>query len=168
MRMRLHCLYSKKFAAIHGLGTLCLLLAVTATAQQGDIKRAPADEALRVRVQAKRVLGEADLAQMKFADAAAGMEQFKRNLIVIRRNASVQLTVEAIDTSGRVIDVTRHRATSYQSLAPSQLSVSSTGFVTAAPSEDAQPTLSGDVAVAVIYDDPRQPAWNKLFFNIIP
>lgn len=114
------------------------------------------------------VLGEADLQQKTFADAAVGMAEFKRNIIPIRHLASLQLTVEVINARGHSIDVTRHRATTYQALAPSRLSVSATGLVTAAPSADMPPAFGGDLAVLVIHDHPTQPAWNKLFFSIVP
>lgn len=155
-------------ASIRGLGILCLLVAFTATAKQDDATSAPASEVLQIRVEGKRVLGEANLERMQFTDTAAGMEEFKRNVITVKRKASIQLTVEAVDARGRITDVTRHRATSYQSLAPSRLSVTATGLVTAAPSSDAQSGLSGDVAVLVIHDDPKRSAWNKVFFNIAP
>lgn len=42
-------------------------------------------------------------------------------------------------------------------------------LVTAAPSADMPPAFGGDLAVLVIHDHPTtQPAWNKLFFSIVP
>lgn len=125
-------------------------------------------EVLRIQVNGKPVLGEADLQNRKFADPAQGMAEFKKNIVTLRRNASVQLKVEVIDVQGRATDVTANPATSYQSLAPSRLSVSTDGLVTAAPTPGAPPGISGDLAVLVVHEQRGQEAWNKMFFNIVP
>lgn len=158
----------RKPAILPVLYALCILAAPLARAQPDDAGTTTANEILRVRVQGKVVLGEADLQQRKFASEAAAMAAFRRNVVPIQQHASLQLEAEVSDARGRSIDVTKHRATTYQSLAPSRLSVSSTGLVTAAPSADAPPALGGDLAVLVIHDHSRRPAWNKVFFQIVP
>lgn len=126
------------------------------------------NEALRIRVNGKTVLGEADLQQKKFADEAAAMAEFRKNIVSVQRNASVQLAVETIDARGRSSNVTANPATTYQSLAPSRLTVSAGGLVTAAPAPDAPMGLGGDLAVLVLFENQGQQAWNKVFFNILP
>lgn len=126
------------------------------------------NEALRIRVDGKHVLGEADLQARKFADSAAAMAEFKKNIVSIRRNATVRLSVETINAQGQATVVTNNVATSYQSLSPSRLSVSADGLVTAAPSVEWQSGVGGDVAVLVVFDRGAQQAWNKVFFNVIP
>lgn len=159
---------NRKHTIFPGLFALCMLAAPLARAQPDDAGTTTANVVLRVRVQGKVVLGEADLQQRTFGSEAAAMAEFRRNVVPIQHHASVQLGAEVRDARGRITDVTRHGATTYQSLAPSRLSVSSTGLVTAAPSADAPPALGGDLAVLVIHDHPRRPAWNKVFFNIVP
>lgn len=135
----------------------------------GDANAAEAiNEVLRIQVEGKHVLGEADLEARKFADSAAAMAAFKKNIVSIRRNASVQLTVEAINAQGHATVVTSNPATSYQSLSPSRLSVSADGVVTAAPAAGAPFGISGDLAVLVVFERGGQQAWNKVFFNIMP
>lgn len=126
------------------------------------------NEALRIQVEGKYVLGEADLQSRNFADSASAMAAFKKNIVSIRRNATVKLTVETINPQGQVAVVTNNPATSYYSLSPSRLSVSTDGVVSAAPSVDAQAGSSGDVAVLVVFERGAQQAWNKVFFNVIP
>jgi hypothetical protein len=141
--------------------------AFAAAAAQEDPSGA-INEALRIRINGKQILGEADLQNRKFTDTNAAMAEFRKNIVLIQRHASVQLMVEAIDTRGRATNVTAHQATRYQSLAPARLSVSSEGLVTAAPSPDAPAGLSGDLAVLVVFDHRAQQGWNKVFFNIAP
>lgn len=126
------------------------------------------NEALRIRVDGKHVLGEADLQARKFANSDAAMAEFKKNIVSIRRNATVRLTVETINSQGQATVVTNKVATSYHSLSPSRLSVSNEGVVTAAPSVDWQSGGGGDVAVLVVFERGAQQAWNKIFFNVIP
>lgn len=125
-------------------------------------------EALRIHVNGKVVLGEADLQNRQFADPAAGMAAFKKNIVTLRRNESTRLKVETVDAQGRTSDVTAQAATTYQSLAPSRLSVSADGVVTAAPTPGAPLGISGDLAVLVVFANGGQEAWNKVFFNIVP
>lgn len=125
-------------------------------------------EALRIRINGKAVLGEADLQRMNFPDSAAAMAAFRKNIASLQREASVQLTVEAIDAQGRATNVTAHPATTYQSLAPGRLSVSPAGLVTAAPSPDAPQGIGGDLAIEVAFERGAQQAWNKIFFSIAP
>lgn len=148
---------------------MAMLFACIAGAVHAEPARAtePVSEALRVRAGDRIVLGEADLQHRKFADDAAAMTEFRKNIITLPRNGQVQLTVEAIDTRGRAVNVTTHPATTYQSLAPYRLSVSRNGLVTAAPSPDSPAGLGGDLAVLIIFDDERQQAWNKVFFNVV-
>lgn len=126
------------------------------------------NDALRIYVDGKRILGEADLQARKFADSAAAMAAFKKNIVSIRRNATVRLTVETINAQGQATAVTNNPATSYHSLSPSSLSVSSDGVVTAAPSIGSQSGGSGDIAVLVVFERGTEQAWNKVFFNLIP
>lgn len=159
---------NRKLAIFAVLYALCLLVPPHVRAQPDEVGITTSNEVLRMRVQGKVVLGEADLQQRKFVSEAAAMAEFRRNVVPIQHHASLQLGVEVSDARGRSIDVARHGATRYQSLAPSRLSVSSTGLVTAAPSADAPPALGGDLAVLVIHDHSRRPAWNKVFFQIVP
>lgn len=125
-------------------------------------------DVLRIHVDGRHVLGEADLQAKKFTDSSVAMAEFRKNIVSIRRDAAVRLTVETIDSHGHATVVTRNAATRYYSLSPSQLSVSPDGVVTAAPSADAQSGGSGDVAVLVVFEKGAQEAWNKVFFNVIP
>lgn len=125
-------------------------------------------EALRVRVEGKPVLGEADLQEKKFGSTADAMAEFRKNITPLRRNDSVQLTVETVMPNGRTMDVTNHPATTYQVLSPARLSVSPDGRVTAAPSPGAPAGFSGDVAVLILHVHGGQQAWNKVFFDIVP
>lgn len=125
-------------------------------------------EILRVRVQNRIVLGEADLQNRRFADNEAAMAEFRRNVVSLPRNTSVQLTVELLERGGRYVDVTSHAATEYQSLSPAKLSVSSEGLVTAAPQSESLTGAGGDVAIVVVHDKPAQSAWNKIFFRVLP
>ncbi|HEY0845872.1 MAG TPA: hypothetical protein VGE12_10930 [Noviherbaspirillum sp.] len=147
---------------------MALLLVCLAGAVHAETERImePVSEALHVRAGGRSVLGEADLQHRKFIDDAAAMAEFRKNIITLPRNGQVQLTVEAIDVRGRAVNVTTHPATTYQSLAPFRLSVSRDGRVTAAPSPDSPAGLGGDLAVLIIFDNERQQAWNKVFFNI--
>lgn len=126
------------------------------------------NEALRIRVDGRHVLGEADLQARKFTETASAMAEFRKNIVSIHRNASVRLTVETINSHGHATVVTTNAATSYHSLSPSRLSVSADGTVTAAPSVDSQSGSSGDVAVLVVFEKGAQQAWNKVFFNVVP
>lgn len=126
------------------------------------------NEVLRIQVEGKHVLGEADLEARKFSDSAAAMAAFKKNIVSIRRDASVRLTVEAINAQGQATVVTNNPATNYQSLSPSRLSVSAEGVVTASPAAGAPYGISGDLAVLIVFERGGQQAWNKVFFNIVP
>lgn len=139
-----------------------LLLAHAATAAE------TINEALRIHVEGRRVLGEADLQAASFTDNAAAMAEFRKNIVAIHRNASVRLTVETIGAQGKATVVTQHPATRYHSLSPSHLSVTDNGVVTAAPSPDSPSGSSGDVAVLVLFEKGAQQAWNKVFFNVAP
>ncbi|WP_460841373.1 hypothetical protein [Noviherbaspirillum agri] len=125
-------------------------------------------EVLQIRVDGKPILGEADLQGRDFPNADAAMAAFRKNIVPIRRNSTIQLTVASVDAQGHAVDVTNDGATSYHSLAPSRLSVSSDGMVTAAAPADAQWGGSGDVAVLVVHETQVALAWNKVFFNVLP
>lgn len=153
------------------LPALFALLIASALSQAAAAQEGPAGtihEALRIRVNGKAVLGEADLQNMNFSDSAAAMAAFRKNIVTLQREASVQLTVEAIDAQGRATNVTTNPAITYQSLAPARLSVSPAGVVTAAPSPDARQGIGGDLAIEVVFERESQQAWNKIFFNIVP
>lgn len=126
------------------------------------------NEALRIHVEGRHVLGEADLQAKKFSDSASAMAEFRKNIVSIHRDASVRLTVEIISPHGRATVVTDNAATTFHSLSPSRLSVSADGVVTASPATDAPLGGSGDVAVLIVFDRGAQQAWNKVFFNVIP
>lgn len=149
-------------------GVIALSATIAALAPAEGFAQQPLQEALRIQVNGKVVQGEADLQNRKFSDPAAGMAEFKKNIVTLRRNASTQLKVETIDAQGRTSDVTAQAATMYQSLAPSRLSVSADGLVIAAPSAGAPLGISGDLAVLVVFQSGGQEAWNKIFFNIVP
>lgn len=157
----------KRKAIRFALGALAIIGSCSALAAE-DGPTGQIHEVLRMRVNSKPVLGEADLQGRKFADDAAAMAEFKKNIVPMRQNASVQLTVEAVETRGRAVNVTTHPATVYQSLAPSRLSVSQDGLVTAAPTADAPTAFGGDLAVLVVYENKSQQGWNKVFFSIQP
>lgn len=148
---------------------LCISISCvqSVAAQQGGTAERIAD-VLRIHVGGKRILGEADLMHMKFANESAGMAEFKRNIVPIQRQASVQLVVQVVGRNGQVIDVTKDDKTTYQSLAPSYLSVSSEGVVTAAPTPGAPLMVGGDLAILVNYEGENQSAWNKVFMTVIP
>lgn len=157
----------KRKAMSFMLGALAIIGACGAFAAE-DGPAGPIHEALRVRVNSKPVLGEADLQGRRFPDDAAAMAEFRKNIVPIRQNASVQLSVEAVEMRGRAVNVTTHPSTVYQSLAPSRLSVSHDGLVTTAPTADARAAVGGDLAVLVVYENKSQQGWNKIFFSIQP
>ncbi|OWW20308.1 hypothetical protein [Noviherbaspirillum denitrificans] len=144
------------------------LVAVAVCSLQAAMAGEQASEILRVRVQNRIVLGEAELQNRRFADNEAAMAEFRRNVVTLPRNSSVQLTVELLERGGRYVDVTSHAATEYQSLSPAKLSVSSDGRVTAAPQSESLMGAGGDVAIVVVHDKPAQSAWNKIFFRVLP
>lgn len=128
----------------------------------------PVNEALRIHVEGRHVLGEADLQARKYSDTASAMAEFRKNIVSIHRDASVRLTVETISPQGRATVVTDNAATTFHSLSPSRLSVSVDGVVTASPATDAPLGGSGDVAVLIVFEKGAQQAWNKVFFKVIP
>lgn len=164
----------RNVAGVRAMRFIAILFAMSAAAaaHAGQVGHAAApdtvSEALRVRIDGKPVLGEADLQEKRFGSTADAMAEFRKNVVPLRRNSSVQLAVEVVRQNGRTMDVTTHPATTYQALSPARLSVSADGRVTAAPSPDAPAGLSGDVAVLILYEHGTQQAWNKVFFDIIP
>lgn len=153
---------------LHVLFALLAMLFASMAVAAPDEPAGAINETLRIRINGKAVLGEADLQNRKFADANAAMAEFRKNIVTLQRHASVQLMVEAVDVRGRASNVTTHPATTYQSLSPARLSVSSDGQVTASPGPDAPAVLSGDLAVLIVFDHQAQQGWNKIFFNIVP
>jgi hypothetical protein len=153
----------KRLAISFAIAMLCS----SALAMQQLEDPASGADALRVYVDGKRILGEADLMNKKFANDAESMATFKRNIISIRRNASVALLVEKVNRNGQVIDVTKDARTRYQSLAPFRLSVSSDGIITAAPTPEAPFMLGGDLAILIQYEG-QGAAWNKVFVAVAP
>lgn len=128
------------------------------------------DTQLRVRIGDRVVLGEADLARLKFASQAEAIAAFEKNIVRLEPDQSVQLQVELVPARGKVSDVTKDSRIRYDSTSPWKLKVSSQGLVTAAPDEEYRsplpPTPIGDTAVVIGFE-PHQ-AWNKIFFSIEP
>jgi hypothetical protein len=160
------------FFSLQQAGLALFVLAGVAAAQDAATGSG-INDALRIRINGMRVLGEADLKRLNFTDEAAGMVEFRKNIVPIKPNQSVRLTVETIDRRGNATAVTAHPLTQYQSLSPWRLTVSPQGVITVTPREESpaklgRPDTVGDAGILIVFDDPRQPAWNKVFFNILP
>lgn len=118
---------------------------------------------LRITIEGKRVLGEADLQRMKFASFEVGQRTFEKNVVRIRPKETVQLKIELIQGRNVAKDVTQDVSTAYESLSPWKLSVSPSGLVSRL-AEGLQ-SNAGDTSIFITYNTPTSQGWNKVFLK---
>ena len=118
---------------------------------------------LRITIEGKRVLGEADLQSMKFANVEVGQRTFEKNVVRIGPKEAVQLKVELIQGRNAAKDITQDVSTAYESLSPWKLSVSPSGLVSRL--DEGWQSKAGDTSIYITYNTPTSQGWNKVFLK---
>ncbi len=118
---------------------------------------------LRITIEGKRILGEADLHSMKFSNFEVGQKIFEKNIVRIGPKETIQLKIELIQGRNVAKDITQDVSTTYESLSPWKLSVSPSGLVSSL--DEGLQSKAGDTSIFITYNTPTSQGWNKVFLK---